>query len=263
MRQILIGSHVSMSKPDYLLGSLQEALSYNANTFMIYTGAPQNSIRTSLELLKVDDFQKSLKQHNIDINNIVVHAPYIINIGSSDKRKWHISLQTLKTEVYRTHKIGCKLLVLHPGNAVGIDKKEAIINIADAINSVNETNKDVVICLETMSGKGSEIGSNLSEIRQIINLVKNKKLLGVCLDTCHMHDAGYDVSNINNILEEFDKAIGLNYLKVIHLNDSKNKIGAKKDRHENIGYGDIGFETLNKWVHHSKLINIPKILETP
>jgi deoxyribonuclease-4 len=263
MGNIFIGSHVSMAKPDYLLGSLNEALSYCANAFMIYTGAPQNSIRTSLDQLKIEEFKQELKLNDININNVIVHAPYIINIGSGDKIKWHISLQTLKTEVYRTHMIGCKYLVLHPGNAINIPRHESINNIAKAINEINQTNKDVVICLETMSGKGNEIGKTFQEIADIIKLINNKHLIGVCLDTCHINDAGYDGSKIDDVLNEFDKIISLKYLKVIHLNDSKNKIGSNKDRHENIGYGHIGFNTFVKYVHDKRLEHIPKILETP
>jgi deoxyribonuclease-4 len=263
MSDILLGSHVSMSKPDYLLGSAQIATSYGANTFMIYTGAPQNSIRTPLTQLRIDEFKSYLKDQHIDIKNIVVHAPYIVNIGTSDKRKHAISVQTLKTEVYRTYEIGCRLLVLHPGNAIDISKDEAIKNIADGINRINQSNKGVIICLETMSGKGNEIGRTFEELANIINLVNDKQLIGVCLDTCHINDAGYDGADIDKVLSDFDKTIGLKYLKVIHLNDSKNKIGTNKDRHENIGYGTIGFDTLLKYVYDKRLESIPKILETP
>ncbi|GHU34357.1 putative endonuclease 4 [Bacilli bacterium] len=246
MSEILLGSHVSMAKPDYLVGSLNTALSYGSNTFMIYTGAPQNSMRTALSLLHIEEFQKGLKEHNIDINNLVVHAPYIVNIGTSDPRRNAISVQTLKTEVYRTHAIGCKYLVLHPGNATDCAREVAIANIANSINKINKENSGVVICLETMSGKGSEIGRTLEELATIIKGVQHKHLVGVCVDTCHINDAGYDNANIDGFLNDFDKLIDLNYLKVIHLNDSKNGRSAHKDRHENIGYGTIGFDNLLK-----------------
>jgi deoxyribonuclease-4 len=263
MSDILLGSHVSMSKPDYLLGSAQIAASYGANTFMIYTGAPQNSIRTPLNQLKIDEFKSYLKDQHINIKSVVVHAPYIVNLGTSDKRKHAISVQTLKTEIYRTYEIGCELLVLHPGNAIGISTDEAIRNIADGINKINRSNKGVVICLETMSGKGNEIGRTFEELAAIIDLVNDKHLIGICLDTCHINDAGYEDANIERVLNDFDKSIGLKYLKVIHLNDSKNKVGSNKDRHENIGYGTIGFDTLLKYVYDKRLDGIPKILETP
>jgi deoxyribonuclease-4 len=263
VQRILIGSHVGMTKPNYLLGSAQMAVSFGANTFMFYTGAPQNSIRTPLDQLKINEFKKYLKEHDINIGDLVVHAPYIINIGTNDNRKHAIATQTLKTEVYRTKEIGCRYLVLHPGNAIGITKEQAIENIARAINKINLVNKEVIICLETMSGKGTEIGRNFQELAEIIKLIDNKKLIGVCLDTCHINDAGYDNANIEQVLNDFDQVIGLNYLKVIHLNDSKNVKGASKDRHENIGYGTIGFNTLLKYVYDKRLIGIPKILETP
>ncbi|GHU46959.1 putative endonuclease 4 [Bacilli bacterium] len=246
MTDILLGSHVSMAKPDYLLGSLNTALSYGSNTFMIYTGAPQNSIRTALSLLHIEEFKQNLKEHHIDINHLVVHAPYIVNIGTSDARRNAISVQTLKTEVYRTHAIGCRYLVLHPGNATGNTREEAITNIANSINEINKDNHGVVICLETMSGKGSEIGRTLEELSVIINHVHDKHLIGVCIDTCHINDAGYSIAQIDQFLNDFDRLIGLSYLKVIHLNDSKNGCNAHKDRHENIGYGTIGFNNLLK-----------------
>ncbi|MDR2823152.1 MAG: deoxyribonuclease IV [Mycoplasmataceae bacterium] len=263
MPEILIGSHVSMSKPDYLLGSAQTALSYGANVFMIYTGAPQNSIRTPLGELKIEQFQKYLHEHNIDLRNVIVHAPYVMNLGSGDPKKHAISLQTLKNEVHRTCTIGAKYLVVHPGNAIEIPREQAIINIAKAINAINKINKNVVICLETMSGKGTEIGKTFEELANIIKLIDNKSFIGICLDTCHINDAGYSDKDIEKTLMDFERIIGLKYLKVIHLNDSKNPQGSSKDRHENIGYGTIGFETLLKWVHDPRLISIPKILETP
>jgi deoxyribonuclease-4 len=252
-----------MTKPDYLLGSVQTAISYGANTFMFYTGAPQNAIRTPLNELKIPEFQAALKEHQIKIQDLVVHAPYIINLATRDPQRRAIAIHYLKIEVERTHKIGCRYLVLHPGNAVGISKQEAIDNIATSINKINETNQDVIICLETMSGKGTEVGRNFEELAQIINLVKHKNLIGVCLDTCHINDAGYEDADIDHVLNDFDRIIGLKYLKVIHLNDSKNAKGASKDRHENIGYGTIGFDTLLKYVYDKRLAGIPKILETP
>jgi deoxyribonuclease-4 len=261
MNKILIGCHASMSKPNYLVGSVNESLSYGANTFMIYTGAPQNSIRTPINNLKIKEFHEILKNNDISINNVIVHAPYIINIGSDNKNLFNHSLQILKEEINRTNSIGCKYLIIHPGNAINIDKQKAIENIAQAINSINNTN--VVICLETMAGKGNEVGSSFREIKSIIDLIKNKSNIGVCLDTCHIHDAGYDINGVDQIINEFDQTIGLKYLNVIHINDSKNKKGDKKDRHENIGYGNIGFSNFVHIVHHHKLMHIPKILETP
>jgi deoxyribonuclease-4 len=233
-----------MSKPDYLLGSVKEALSYGSTCFMFYTGAPQSTLRAPLSTLHIKEYQELLKQNNIDINNLVVHAPYIINIGTTNHAKHAVATSILKTEVYRTKECGCQYLVLHPGSATDGSREEAIKQIAIGINEINKINKDVVICLETMSGKGTEIGKSFEELSSIIKLVENKKLVGVCLDTCHINDAGIDVHNVDNVLKMFDDDIGLSYLKVIHLNDSKNGMGEHKDRHENIGYGTLGFKTL-------------------
>jgi deoxyribonuclease-4 len=263
MSEILLGCHVSMSKPDYLLTSAQLAVSFGANTFMFYTGAPQNSVRIPIDQLKISEFRQYLTEHKINIQNLVVHAPYIVNIASDDRFKKIMAVRILKEEIKRTEKIGCKYLVLHSGNAIGISKDIAIQNAIDNLNELNQFNKNVIICLETMSGKGTEIGRNFDELTKIIQGVKNKKLIGVCLDTCHINDAGYDPKKIDDVLNQFEKIIGLNYLKVIHLNDSKNTLGAHKDRHENIGYGTIGFDTLLKYVYDERLKNIPKILETP
>jgi deoxyribonuclease-4 len=263
MTKILLGSHVSMAKPDYLLASAQSAVGFGANTFMIYTGAPQNSVRAPLDQLKIKEFHQYLNEHEIKLTDLVVHAPYIINLATNDPYKHAGAVQILQNEIYRTTVIGCQYLVLHPGSAGSLTKTQGIANIARAINTINLTNRQVIICLETMAGKHGEIGGTFDELSQIINLINDKQLIGVCLDTCHINDAGYDNHDIDTVLHEFDKKIGLKYLKVIHLNDSKNTKGTNKDRHENIGYGTIGFQTLLKYTHDQRLVNIPKILETP
>ncbi len=252
---MIIGSHVSFKKDTQLIGSIKEALSYGANTFMFYTGAPQNTIRYDIKEDLLIKAHEMLKENNIDINNIIVHAPYIINMASSND----FAPTFLKQEISRVEALGMKYLVLHPGNSVKLSKSEAIKNIIDNLNKVGESS--VLILLETMAGKGTEIGSNFSELKQIIDGVKYP--LGVCLDTCHVNDAGYDLSNFDDVLEEFDKIIGLKYLKCIHINDSKNLIGAHKDRHENIGYGTIGFNNIINILYNEKLKDVPKILETP
>ena len=252
---MIIGSHVSFKKDTQLIGSIKEALSYGANTFMFYTGAPQNTIRYDIKEDLLIKAHEMLKENNIDINNIIVHAPYIINMASSND----FAPTFLKQEISRVEALGMKYLVLHPGNSVKLSKSEAIKNIIDNLNKVGESS--VLTLLETMAGKGTEIGSNFSELKQIIDGVKYP--LGVCLDTCHVNDAGYDLSNFDDVLEEFDKIIGLKYLKCIHINDSKNLIGAHKDRHENIGYGTIGFNNIINILYNEKLKDVPKILETP
>lgn len=259
--ELIIGSHVSFSRDKQLLGSVLEALSYKANAFMLYTGAPQNTKRIEIENEYTKEALKLMKENNIDISNVVVHAPYIINLANGNNMEFNINF--LKEEIKRTNELGITNIVLHPGSHVGMGVEVGIKNIVEALNSVITSDMKQVICLETMAGKGSEIGSNFKELKQIIDGVKNKDKIGVCLDTCHTSDSGYELENFNSILDEFDKIIGLDKLKVLHINDSKNSKGAKKDRHENIGLGYIGFEVLNKIVHHEKLVNIPKILETP
>ncbi len=263
---MIIGSHVSMNGSDMMLGSVKEAISYNANAFMIYTGAPQNTARKDLSLLKIEEAHKLMKDNNIDLKNIIVHAPYIVNPGTFEDEKQQFAINFLTEEVKRTYAMGSKVLVLHPGNTLKNDLNETINKISYVINTINSNTKDldVVIALETMSGKGTEVGRNFNEIKQIIDLINDKNRIGVCLDTCHIHDSGYDIINkYDDVKKEFDDIIGLNYLKVIHLNDSKNILGSKKDRHENLGKGNIGLETLLKVCYDNDLKDIPKILETP
>lgn len=254
-----------MSSPDFYLGSVRSALEWGENTFMFYTGAPQNSYRLPLERLKIEEGRKLLKENNIDESKIIVHAPYLINLGSKEKiDNYELAKKLVINELQRTEAFGCKTLVLHPGNHLKASKIEGLNNIVEGLNYIFENdNTDVKIALETMSGKGSELGTTFEDINYIINNCKYSDRLGVCLDTCHINDYGYDVKDIDHILDEFNKIIGLEKLLVVHVNDSKNPIGAHKDRHDNIGYGTIGFETLSKYIHHPLLINVPKILETP
>ena len=230
---------------------------------MFYTGAPQNTKRYKIDknlTLKAWDM---MKENNIDINNLIVHAPYIVNLANNkEKDKYQFSINFLKEEVKRCEELGVKYMVLHPGSAVGLSIDVAISNIINGLNKILE-NSSTTILLETMAGKGTEVGRDFSEIKTIIDGVTYKEKIGVCLDTCHINDAGYDLSDFDFVLDEFDKIIGLQYLKCVHINDSKNIIGSHKDRHENIGYGTIGFDNLIKIIYHKKLDNIPKILETP
>ena len=261
---LIIGSHVSFTKDKQLLGSLDEALSYNANTFMFYTGAPQNTKRYDINNKLTELAKKKMIENNIDINNVIVHAPYIINLANNkEDDKYDFSIRFLIEEVKRCERLGISKIVLHPGSHVGLGVEEGIKNIIYALNIVLKESNGISILLETMAGKGTEVGSNFLEIKKIIDGVERKELIGVCMDTCHLNDSGYDINNFDNILEEFDNIIGLSYLKCIHVNDSKNEIGMKKDRHDNIGYGTIGFSKLLNVLYHEKLDNIPKILETP
>ena len=261
---MIIGSHVSFTKDKQLLGSLDEAMSYGANTFMFYTGAPQNTKRYEINEELTNIAINKMKDNGIEIDNIIVHAPYIINLANNkEEDKYDFSIRFLKEEIERCEKLNMKYLVLHPGSHVGLGIDEGIENIIYALNVALEKSNNLTILLETMSGKGTEIGSNFFELKKIIDGVNKKNLIGVCMDTCHLNDSGYDLNDFDKILTDFDNIIGLNYLKCIHVNDSKNGIGAKKDRHENIGYGSIDFNNLINILYHEKLISIPKILETP
>ena len=261
---LIIGSHVGYKKDSGLVGSVKEALSYNANTFMFYTGAPQNTIRSSIDLDNVKKAYALMKDNGIDKNNVIVHAPYIINLANGDESKFNFSCNFLVEELKRVNTFGFKYLVLHPGSHVGQGVETGISNIIKALNLVlNKDNSDVMILLETMAGKGSEVGRNFEEIKAIIDGVTKKKRIGVCIDTCHLNDAGYDLNNFDEVIESFDKIIGIDKIKCIHINDSKNSIESHKDRHENIGKGTIGLDTLMKVIDCDKLKDVPKILETP
>jgi len=263
--KLLIGSHVSMNAPDFYLGSVKEAISYGSTAFMFYTGAPQNSFRKPLNELKIEEGRKLLQENGFDESKIVVHAPYIINAANKNKEDlWEMSIKTIISELRRTAGFGCKTLVLHPGNHVGNGNEVAIKTLAEALDQIfDQDGTDVKIALETMCGKGTEIGINFEEIAKIIELSHHKDRLGVCIDTCHISDGGYDLSDFDAILDEFDSVVGLDRLIVIHLNDSKNERSAHKDRHENLGYGFIGFDILNSIAHNPRISNVPKILETP
>ncbi|MBC1434289.1 deoxyribonuclease IV [Listeria rocourtiae] len=258
-----LGSHVSMSGKSMMLAASQEAASYESNTFMIYTGAPQNTRRKPIEDLNIEAGLAHMKEHGI--TDIVVHAPYIINIGNAVKPEtFEIGVTFLKSEVERTAALGAKQIVLHPGAHVGEGAEIGIKQIIKGLNESLKPDQNVQVALETMAGKGTEIGRTFEEIAAIMDGVTHNELLSVTFDTCHVHDAGYDIVNdFDGVLNQFDKIIGLDRLKVLHINDSKNECGAHKDRHANIGFGHIGFDALNYIVHHPQLEDISKILETP
>lgn len=262
---LLIGSHVGMNGPDYYLGSVKEAISYKASTFMFYTGAPQNSYRKPLNELKISEGRSLLRENGFDESKIVVHAPYIINAANPNNPDLlDLSIKVLINELQRTEAFHASILVLHPGNHLGAGPEKAIEVLAKTLDKVFANDgTNVKIAIETMAGKGSEIGTSFEQIRDIIDKCHFKDRLGVCLDTCHVHDAGYDISDVDGLLDEFNRIIGIDRLLVVHVNDSKNIRSAHKDRHENIGYGEIGFDVLCRFVNHPNLINIPKILETP
>lgn len=260
---IKIGSHVSMSGKKMLLAASEEAVSYGANTFMVYTGAPQNTRRKKIEDLNIEAGTKHMIENGIV--DIVVHAPYIINIGNAIKPEtFQLGVDFLRSEIERTEAIGARQIVLHPGAHVGEGSEVGIKKIIEGLNEVLTKDQTVQIALETMAGKGSECGKTFEELAQIIDGVTLNEKLSVCFDTCHTHDAGYDIVNdFDGVMNQFDKLIGIDRIKVFHINDSKNVTGAAKDRHENIGFGHIGFDPLSYIVHHEQFKDIPKILETP
>lgn len=263
---IKIGSHVSMSGNEMYEGSVKEAISYNANAFMVYTGAPQNTRRKKIEDLNIEGAEQKMHENNLLFENVVVHAPYIMNLANPDIEKRDFAISFLTTEIERTAKMHATQIVLHPGSAVGKDRPQAIKWIAEGLNQVIDNTKDlkVKIALETMAGKGNEVGKTFDELKEIIDLVNDKSRVSVCFDTCHVHDAGYDIKNdLEGVLNEFEQTVGLNYISVVHINDSKNELGAAKDRHENLGFGYIGFDALINIIYHNKFKDIPKILETP
>ena len=247
---LLIGSHVSFTKDKQMLGSVLESLKYGSNTFMFYTGAPQNTNRKDIDSKLTELAHNLMRNENINIKDVIVHAPYIINLAND--KNYQFNIDFLTEELERVSKLGVDKLVLHPGSHVGLGVDKGIENIIASLNACLKEDTKVTICLETMAGKGTEIGRNFEEIKRIIDGVKYNNKIAVCLDTCHINDAGYDLNNIDDILQEFDNII-----------DSKNDCGAKKDRHENFGYGTIGFENLMKVIYHDKLKDVPKILETP
>ena len=260
---IRIGSHVGMSGKDMFLNSVKEAASYGANTFMVYTGAPQNTRRKEIGELNIPAAHSYMKEHGID--SFVVHAPYIINLGNSIKPEtFSLAVEFLAKELDRTIAMGSSLLILHPGAHVGAGTKAGTDKIIEGLNQVLTKDTQCLIALETMAGKGSEIGRSFEELAAIYEGVVHNDKLRVCFDTCHVHDAGYDiVHDFDGVIGKFDQILGKDQIAVFHINDSKNKCGAAKDRHANIGDGEIGFEAIYSLVHHPDFPDVPKILETP
>ena len=261
---LIIGSHVSFNNKKQLLGSVEEAISYNANTFMIYTGGAQSTMRSVINDELTYEGYKLMLENNINAKNVIVHAPYIVNLANrSDKNKYDFYIDFFIKELDRCKTLGLDKIVLHPGSATTCTKEEAIENIAHGINLVYKSTTNTMILLEFMSGKGTEVGTSIDELKAIIDKIEDKNRIGVCLDSCHMNDAGIDISKIDEFLDEFDSKIGIDKIKCFHINDSMNPIGSHKDRHANIGYGTIGFNNLLNVVYNKRLEGIPFILETP
>lgn len=260
---MLIGSHVSMSGKDMLLGSAKEAFSYGANVMMVYTGAPQNTRRKPIEELNAEIGKKFMAENGI--KEVVVHAPYIINLANTTKEGYiDFAIDFLKEELRRAEAVGATQVVLHPGSHVGAGVYVGLNQIIYGLNQVITKDQTVQIALETMAGKGTELARTFEELARIIDGVTYNEHLSVTFDTCHVHDAGYDIKNdLSGVLTQFDKTVGLDRIKVLHINDSKNPVGAHKDRHENFGLGEIGFDALMNVIQVPEFKNLPKILETP
>ncbi len=260
---MIIGSHVNFGSKQ-LLGSAEMAVSFGANTFMFYTGAPQNTVRKDIDETLTKEAKEYMEHHGIDINNVICHAPYIINLANKEKEdSWNFSISFLKNEINRITQMGINYIVVHPGNALKLDRMEALHNIAEAINNIITPETKPMILLETMAGKGSECGINMYELKEILDNIDLKDKVGICLDTCHLNDSGIDISKFDEYLKKFDNYIGLEKVKCVHVNDSKNVMGSHKDRHANLGYGTIGFDNLINVIYNPKLKDVPKILETP
>lgn len=264
MSKIKLGCHVGMAGKEMFLASAKEAASYGANVFMLYTGAPQNTRRKDISELNIEAGWEYARQHGIE--EIVVHAPYIINLANTVKPEtYELAVEFLEKEIIRTAAMRSRIMVLHPGSHVNAGVEAGIAQVIKGLNTVlNQNDDDVYIALETIAGKGSEVGRTFEELKAIYDGVDKKDRLRVCFDTCHVNDAGYDIVNhYDEVFEEFDKVIGLDQIAVFHINDSMNPLGAHKDRHANIDKGSIGYETLHRLVHDERFIDVPKILETP
>lgn len=263
---LYIGSHTSYLKDKGLLGVVEESISYGSNIFMFYTGSNQSTLRFPINKELTEKAHKIMLENGFDKTKCIVHAPFIINLANNtDPAKYNFYINFFKEELKRCIELDIRNMVFHPGSYTSLDRQTGIENIAFGLNEALKDIDGVNLLLEYMSGKGTEVGSSIDDLSGIINLLDEdvKEKVFVCLDTCHMNDSGIDIANIEEFLDEFDKKIGINKIKCIHINDSYNVVGAHKDRHANIGYGTIGFEKLLNVIYNPRLDNIPKILETP
>lgn len=262
--ELIIGSNVAFLKGKQLLGSVIETLSYNANTFMFYTGGNQTTERSEIDLELVYKAHKLMEENKINKEDVIIHAPFIINLANdSDERKWNFYVEFLSKELSRCETLGFNKMVLHPGSCVTVERNHSLEMISKGLDIALKKHPNMMILLEYMSGKGSECGKSIDELKKIIDNCERKEQLGVCLDTCHMNDSGVELTKFDSFLDEFDEKIGIDKIKCIHINDSMNSIASHKDRHANIGYGTIGFDTLINIIYNERLGNIPRILETP
>lgn len=255
-----IGCHLSSSKGYLAMG--KEAVKIGANTFQFFTRNPRGGAAKPLDEQDMADYMEFAKEH--ELGKILAHAPYTLNAAAAKEDLREFAYEVMKDDLYRLSFIPGSMYNFHPGSHVKQGVEMGIELIANHLNKVLEHNVNTTVLLETMAGKGSEVGRSFEEIEAIIEKTERKDMLGVCLDTCHVYDAGYDiVGNLDGVLQEFDQIIGLKRLKAIHLNDSKNPFESHKDRHEKIGEGSIGLEAVEQMINHPKLRELPFYLETP
>lgn len=255
-----IGCHLSASKGYYNMG--KEAVSIGANTFQFFTRNPRGGKAKEVDIKDVEKFLNLANEN--DFCKILAHAPYTINVCSADENIRKFGIDTMKDDLKNLEFVPGNMYNFHPGSHIGQGEEVGIKLIIEALNDVLNENQQTTVLLETMAGKGTEVGKTFEQLKQIIDGVNLKDKLGVCLDTCHIYDAGYDIVNdLDGVLNKFDTVIGLDKLKAIHLNDDKNPFGSHKDRHEKIGEGSIGIEAFEKIINHPKLRNLPFYLETP
>lgn len=263
---LYIGSHTSFLKDKGLLGVVEESLSYNSNIFMFYTGSNQSTLRFPIDKELTAKAHALMIENNIDKTKCIIHAPFIINLANnSSEEKYNFYIDFLRKELNRCIELDIRNLVLHPGSFTTLNREIGIKNIANGLNIALKDIDGVNLLLEYMSGKGTEVGTSIDDLKGIIDLLDKDiyEKVFVCLDTCHINDSGIDIGDFDKFLDEFDSKIGLNKVKCIHINDSYNSVGSHKDRHANLGYGTIGFDKLINVIYNKRLDNIPKILETP
>lgn len=255
-----IGCHLSASKG--YTHMIKEALEIGGNTFQFFTRNPRGGTVKEIDEKDIEKYKIIAKENNVEV--ILAHAPYTINICSADENIRRFGIDTMKDDLRRLELVGNSMYNFHPGSHIGQGIEVGINLIINALNEIITSEQRTIVLLETMAGKGSEVGSRFEEIRKIIDGVTVKEKIGVCLDTCHVYDAGYDVvNNLDEVLEEFDKVIGIEKLKAIHINDSKNPFSSHKDRHEKIGDGSLGVEAFERIINNKYLEEIPFYLETP
>lgn len=258
---ILLGANVSIAK-NGLLAAVQETIRYDANTYMIYTRSNRGGKARPIEEFHRDEALHLMQTHHIV--DPVVHLSYLVNLASPKEDTWQYGIDVLKEEIARVEYLGFQYIVMHPGAHVGEGEKYALVRISEALNGILTGRENVTICLETMAGDGSKVGNSLEEIAELISRIHHHEKIGVCIDTCHNYSYGYDIVNdFDGFVKHFEQTIGLDKLKVAHINDSKTPFGSHKDRHANIGEGSLGFDAIHRIVHHEALQNIPQILETP